>query len=185
MWAANEVRPDAAVRRKAFRQVPGAAGCGAMPRHGSGLRVAPWALSLFMMMGFLMPQAHATPLPVLRLACDAKADAALCDAMQHQLDATANGQFEVRRVPYGEEAPKAAKDLGLALHVDQQGQGWVAAHISWQFGRDNHAGRGPSVELSVMDAPLSSAMYSRLAADLIRADPAMESLISPDRPCPN
>lgn len=114
-----------------------------------------------------MQQAHASSAPVLRLGCDPQVDAALCNAMQQQLESDVAGRFNVLQVRYGAETPTAPAEMGLALRIDRQGEGWVAAHLEWQAGRDGHSGRGPSVELSVMDAPATTATpYSISVGDV-------------------
>lgn len=129
--------------------------------------------------GLGMSQAN-SKLPALRLSCGA-APSPLCAALNDQIAAQVKGRYDLTLVEPGAQTPVAASDLGLALEIEKQGDGWIMAHIAWEAGQNGHSGRGPSLELSAMDAPLTPAMYTRFATDMLRVDEAMAALLAPRR----
>ena len=98
--------------------------------------------------------------------------------MVQALSTHSGGQFDVQIVPNADMAPGRANELGVALVVDGQGPGWIAAHLDWQHGPNGPRHQGPSLEMSVMDAPLTARMYDSYADNLISADAGMVALLS-------
>lgn len=124
-----------------------------------------------------MARTSAAEIPVVRLSCPSK-PAGLCRAAMGVIIEISSGRFDVRRVEPADATPSREGDLGLALTLDGQGESWIAAHFDWQVGPNGSRGRGPSVEMSVMDTTLSPDMYGRFAESLIKQDQGLRALLS-------
>lgn len=125
----------------------------------------------------LMAHASSPEPPVIRLSCPAE-PAELCRAAMRTLVVEARGNFDVRLVEALDVTPERDGDLGVTLSIDGQGPGWISAHFDWQAGPHGSQGRGPSIEMGVMDTSLSADMYTSFIQELIRMDAGLRALLT-------
>lgn len=148
-----------------------------MARLGVLKAIVVLACGVFLMTGMSMAHARSKEMPVVLLSCPQE-PAGLCRAAVQAVAEISQGRFDIRQIERGQETPGRPGDIGMALTIDGQGTGWIAAHVEWQSGPSGSTGRGPSVELSVMDTALTDRMYARFAQNMLRADTALHALLS-------
>lgn len=108
--------------------------------------------------------------PVIGLSCPADMSdrgQALCDALHKALQQAAPGAVLRRADLQASALPPGS--LTLRLLPGTEDRHALSARLQWQTPEDADWTTGPEIRMEAQDAPLSTAMMSRLAAGLIRA----------------
>jgi hypothetical protein len=101
----------------------------------------------------------ANPARTLSLTCDAPADTVFCAHLRRALAAAFPD--------YNVEQGGAPSFNSIQFVREAQGSERLSGHLAWRF-RSGDQGRGPTLELIALDAPLNEALLRDYARDLLR-----------------
>jgi len=102
------------------------------------------------------------PLPI-HVTCDGPTHAPLCTALALILEDTQPRDVVVMYTP----APQGAAVLTVHYTALQSDADAMAGHLTW-MDRQGHAGQGPTIALSVQDAPINKTLLATYAGELLR-----------------
>ena len=98
----------------------------------------------------------------------------LCHALLRALADETGGHAVVRRAAPSEQAPPRETSIGVYLQIDTMDDNGLIGRLDWQIGTSGARQVGPTVQIDVMDAPLSDVIIERFAQGLLQSTPELQ-----------